>query len=500
MAAVEEEMLASGLPVAALMEKVGQAMAAWLRQQPGLLAKGVVVLVGPGHNGGDGLVVARELHLSGVKVQVWAPLPFRQPLMAQHWSHVNWLGIQQLQNSPDVAGEALWIEALFGLGQSRPLPETLASLLQARQSRQPGKLVSLDVPAGLCSDSGRPLLGGAAVASRTLTVGLIKQGLVQDLAIAQVGRLVRIDMGLPESLLQQFSAQQPLRICAKDLSTLPWPQPAPGAMKYERGRVLVIAGSDDYPGAALLAIKGAIASGAGSIQAAVPIAVANQLWQVAPEVVLKAALDSSAAGEMTIGPWLASHDLSRVDAVLIGPGLGRSQESWSVMAEPLQRFEGLLVLDADALNQLALSNQGWQWFKQRQGPTWITPHLEEFRRLFPQIKDLQPLDAAVKASRLCGAVVLLKGAHSVVADSSSAAWQLGETVSRVARTGLGDLLAGYAAGVGSLDVATAGGCKGESLAAVALAHAEAARRSHRGSSAGAIANSLAELTISLQSN
>jgi NAD(P)H-hydrate epimerase len=96
--------------------------------------------------------------------------------------------------------------------------------------------------------------------------------------------------------------------------------------------------------------------------------------------------------------------------------------------------------------------------------------------------------------------VLLKGAHSVVADSSSAAWQLGETVSRVARTGLGDLLAGYAAGVGSLDVATAGGCKGESLAAVALAHAEAARRSHRGSSAGAIANSLAELTISLQSN
>ncbi|MFL0750928.1 MAG: NAD(P)H-hydrate dehydratase [Prochlorococcus sp.] len=500
MAALEEEMFASGLPIAALMEKVGQAMAAWFRQQPGLLANGVVVLVGPGHNGGDGLVVARELHLAGVKVQVWAPLPIRQSLTLQHWSYVNWLGIEQLQNSPDIAAEALWVEALFGLGQTRQLPETLASLLQARQSCQPGKLVSLDVPAGLCSDAGRPLPGGAAVASRTLTVGLIKQGLVQDGAIAHVGHLVRVDMGVPKSLLQQLPKRQPRRICSADLSTLPWPQPAPGAMKYQRGRVLVIAGSDDYLGAASLAIKGAIASGAGSIQAVVPVAVADQLWQVAPEVVLKAALDSSASGGMNVGPWLANHDLSRVDAILIGPGLGRSEESWSDMAEPLRLFAGLLVLDADALNRLALSNQGWQWLKQRQGPTWITPHLAEFRRLFPQIKDREPLDAAIEAARLCGVVVLLKGAHSVVADPSSAAWQLGETASWVARSGLGDLLAGYAAGLGSLVFATAGICQGESLAAVALLHAEAARRCQTGSSAGSIANSLAALTISMQSN
>ena len=132
MAALEEEMFASGLPVAALMEKVGQAMAAWFRQHPELLADGVVVLVGPGHNGGDGLVVARELHLAGVKVQLWAPLPIRQPLTAQHWTYVKSLGIQQLDHAPDVAGEPVWIEALFRLGQSRPLSEMLATLLLAR--------------------------------------------------------------------------------------------------------------------------------------------------------------------------------------------------------------------------------------------------------------------------------------------------------------------------------------------------------------------------------
>ena len=502
MAGLEEDMFASGLPVAALMEKVGQAMAAWFRQQSELLADGVVVLVGPGHNGGDGLVVARELHLAGVKVQLWAPLPIRQPLTAQHWTYVKWLGIQQLDHAPDVAGEPVWIEALFGLGQSRPLPETLATLLQARQRCQPGKLVSLDVPAGLCSDSGIPFPGGAAVAMTTLTVGLLKQGLIQDAAIDHVGRLVRVDMGVPEILLKQLPQSQPRRLCSADVATLPWQHPAARAMKYERGRVLVIAGSDDYPGAAFLAIQGAIASGAGSIQAAVPVAVADQLWQVAPEVVLAAALESSAAGGMAVATWLASHDLSRFDAVLIGPGLGRGGEPWSVLAEPLQRFAGLLVLDADGLNRLALATDGWQWLQQRQGHTWLTPHAGEFRRLFPQLKARQPLDAALEASRLCGAAVLLKGAHSVVADPSGAAWQLAETASWVARTGLGDLLAGYAAGLGSMDAAKAQAChcQGESLAAVALLHAEAARRCRQGSSARSIAQSLAELTISLQSN
>ena len=134
-----------------------------------------------------------------------------------------------------------------------------------------------------------------------------------------------------------------------------------------------------------------------------------------------------------------------------GDGGGKS----GALNSALKQLQGewVLVLDADGLNRLALATDGWQWLQQRQGHTWLTPHAGEFRRLFPQLKARQPLDAALEASRLCGAAVLLKGAHSVVADPSGAAWQLGEPAGWVARSGLGDLLAGYAAGLGSMDSA-----------------------------------------------
>ena len=96
MAACEQRLFDSGMPVAALMEKVGLAMAAWLLARRDLLRHGVVVLVGPGHNGGDGLVVARELHLAGVEVSLWCPLPIRKPLTAEHLRHGEWLGLQRL--------------------------------------------------------------------------------------------------------------------------------------------------------------------------------------------------------------------------------------------------------------------------------------------------------------------------------------------------------------------------------------------------------------------
>ena len=96
MAALEQEWLASGLPVPALMEKVGLGMAAWCLARPQLLTDGVLVLVGPGHNGGDGLVVARELAQAGVRVRFWCPLPLRQALTQEHHRHLQWLGMAEL--------------------------------------------------------------------------------------------------------------------------------------------------------------------------------------------------------------------------------------------------------------------------------------------------------------------------------------------------------------------------------------------------------------------
>jgi NAD(P)H-hydrate epimerase len=165
--------------------------------------------------------------------------------------------------------------------------------------------------------------------------------------------------------------------------------------------------------------------------------------------------------------------LERLDAVLVGPGLGPVQlggqggkglEPWW---STLQAFSGLLVVDADGLNRIHPA-----WLKDRAGPTWITPHAGEFGRLWPELRALPPLEAAAEAARLSGASVLLKGARSVIAAADGRRWQLMEACGEAARAGLGDVLAGYAAGLGARLGAPSGGTPDASgLALAALDHA-----------------------------
>ncbi len=478
MAALEGELFASGLPVEALMEKAALAVSRRLLEgspsNPGLpLAAGVVVLVGPGHNGGDGLVVARELHLAGVPVRLWCPFERRKPLTERHLSHARWLGIPVLEEPPDPRDGGLWIDALFGNGQRRPPGEAIESLLGARELAGAGALLAIDGPTGLCFDTGRVLGRQAARADLTLCIGLWKQGLVQDPALGWVGRLERVDLGLPRALLASLPLEQPLGLGGpgggqEDGVRAPRPKPDPAAGKYGRGRLLVIAGSDTYRGAAHLALAGATASGVGSLRAVVPPRVADHLWMVMPHVVLEQRP-------------LAEGGLERLDAVLVGPGLGPlaagagkngDREPWW---EDLQAFPGLLVVDADGLNRIQPT-----WLKRRAGPTWITPHAGEFSRLWPDLVALPALEAAAQAASACGATVLLKGARSVIAAADGRRWQLMDACGDVARAGLGDGLAGYAAGLGARYGAMKGSQPNASgLAVAALDHAMAGCRSEQ---------------------
>lgn len=384
MAQLEQQLFDSGLPVEALMEKAALAISARLLREPEALRQGVLLLVGPGHNGGDALVVARELHLAGVRVRLWSPFERHKPLTDSHWRHARWLGIERLSSSPDPAENTLWIDGLFGIGQRRSPGEEIETLLGDRARLRPDQLVAIDTPTGLCADSGRLLGSWAARARRTYCLGLIKQGLVQDRALAWVGQLVRLDLGLPAALLEQLPPTQPLGLSGLDQSSAPSPQPAPEADKYGRGRLLVVSGSAAYPGAALLSLLGASASGCGSLRAAVPEPVAQQLWSLLPHVVLGP--DPGEPGA-----------LARFDAVLIGPGLvpagsaerpAATQPFW----EALQAFAGLVVIDADGLNRLAAGEAGeaMAWLQARQGATWLTPHGGEFVRLFPDLAGEPP--------------------------------------------------------------------------------------------------------------
>jgi hydroxyethylthiazole kinase-like uncharacterized protein yjeF len=472
MADLEQQLFASGLPVEALMEKAALAVAQRLLNQHGevLQRHGALVLVGPGHNGGDGLVVARELGLHGLAVAIWSPFESHKPLTASHLRHAEWLGIPRLAAPPDPAGLGLWIDALFGIGQSRPPSAQLLELLAARERQRPGRLVAIDVPTGLDADQGRCLGERAARACTTYSLGLLKTGLIQDQALAWVGQLERVDLGLPAALLATLPPRQPLALAAGDLQQAPWPRPDPAAAKYGRGRLLLVAGSRRFPGAAALALAGADASGCGSLQAALPEQLAASLWSKAPQVVVRRSLTCNAAGNLELAA-LAAEDGSRLDAIVLGPGLGPGLEADGEAWEWLQRFRGLLLLDADGLNRLASrGDAALPWLRQRQGPTWLTPHPGEFARLFPSWATLPPLQAAARAAEASGAAVLLKGARTVVAGSENGPWQLRSAAAAAARAGQGDVLAGYAGGLGAMAMAAGQGAPASVLATAALAH------------------------------
>ena len=519
MADLERQLFASGLPVEALMEKAALAVSRRLLADHGqrLRRHGALVLVGPGHNGGDGLVIARELQLAGVATAIWSPFSEHKPLTACHWRHALWLGIERLSQPPPAEGPALWIDALFGIGQRRPTGAAIETLLAERQRLQPAALVAVDVPTGICADSGRLLGAVAARACTTYTIGLIKTGLVQDQALSWVGKLERIDLALPQALLDRLPQQQPLALAAADLAELPALPLDPALGKYGRGRLLLVAGSDRYRGAAALALAGATASGCGSVRAALPEAVAAGLWQSQPHVVIQRSLASGPAGSLALGE-LQSTDLQRLDALVLGPGIGTAVGEKAVGEKAvgekavgslavgekaagggavsgsagideeisgaeldfwraLQRSPALLLLDADGLNRLAgpIARQfgvsSAAWLSGRLGPSWITPHAGEFARLFPELASLPALEAAAAAARASGAAVLLKGARTVVAAPDGRCWQLRQAASAVARAGLGDVLAGYAGGLGALALAAGWPADAQLLAAAALAHA-----------------------------
>ena len=489
---IEKEMFSMGMPVEALMEKVGIGISSRILDRQGLIENGAIVLIGPGHNGGDGLVVARELYMAGVDISIWCPFPLKKELTQKHFDYAMKIGIRCLEHKPDWNSDLLWIEALFGLGQSRGISDEIVNLLKLKKKFSPKKLISIDVPAGLDSDDGNIKSRKSCKASSTITLGLFKSGLIQDSAIDFVGDLERLDINIPNKILAELPENQPLRISFSDLPTFDWPKPSKSKSKYQRGRVLVVAGSNKYRGAAFLSLNGALASGVGSVSAFLPDSVSSGIWKTHPEILLLGDLNTFQDGSSDFSKVLNEIDLNRFDSILIGPGLGIAKEK-DCFGEELQGFNGLLILDADAINRLSLTSKGWEWLNDRKGPTWLTPHLDEFKRLFPLIDCSNPLKAGIKAAKMCNSSVLLKCAHSVIADPLGKTWQIGQVNSSVARTGFGDVLAGFVSGMGAHGLASNKKLDTSLLASSALIHAYAGAFCMEGSTASTISAFLGEL-------
>ena len=488
---IENDLFNDGMPEAALMEKVGIKVSNWFLEREKLLKRGVVVIIGPGHNGGDGAVIARELFLKGYLVSVWCPFQIRKTLTIKHLSYLSSLGIKILNDAPDLEKNELWIDAVFGNNQRRGTDSNLIRLFNEKSKINKGKIVSIDIPTGLNPTTGKPFADNAVKANHTLSIGLKKIGLMQDSAIPYVGKIHNIEIGIFKNHLAKLN-EKILSLSKKDIKDVSLFVPSFNSDKYSRGRTLLIVGSEKYPGAALLAIKGALASGVGSITALSPKSVANLIWNSSPEVVINDFAKSSEEGNSLFSDFL-NKDLNRYETILIGPGIGVDITDWEKAVGYLYDFKGTLILDADALNRIAKSKNGSKFFLERSFQTWITPHYKEFKRLFPDLDEHNRVNLALKAANQFNLDLLLKGANSIISDSKGSVWQIYDSDPFSARAGLGDLLSGFISGLCALELSSGEIINAESFAKYVFLHSYAASNSSKGSTASLVGNHLSKI-------
>jgi len=494
---LENDIFSKGMPMEALMEKVGIEISNWLLKRKELLKNGVVVAIGPGHNGGDGAIIARELFLKGVLVTVWCPFPIKKTITARHLNYITSIGVQNSKEIPDPKKNNLWIDAIFGNNQKRSLNNEPIEIFNKKFEGNFGKIVSIDIPTGLCPNTGEIFGEKAVKANYTIAIGLKKVGILQDTAMPYVGNVVHLNIGLTCNQISKIS-KKILCITPKDIHGIKFSMPLNNVSKHSRGRTLLIAGSNKYLGSASLVIKGALSSGVGFINAFLPETVAKSIWQVAPEIVVDCCMKNSPKGDSLIHDSLKETNLSKFDSIVLGPGIGIDVADWENSLEYLLEYRGLLILDADALNRIARSELGYKFFLKRKFKTWITPHKKEFERLFPDMKAINDIELATNTANQNKIGVLLKGANSIIADEKGFAWQIHGSDPSSARAGFGDLLSGFVGGMSAIELASGLDITTESFAKYVFLHSYAALKTKKGSSAITIGDKLSKIIRQLK--
>jgi NAD(P)H-hydrate epimerase len=440
MQAIEQRLFDGGMPVAALMEKVAGRIAQWMQgQYPRDRYPRVGVLVGPGHNGGDALVAARELYHQGYGVVLHPLTDRRKPLTEAHWRYAQHLGLPSVPLA-DLALCDVILDGGFGFGLTRALTGAIAAAVDTLNGWD-HPMISIDLPSGLHTDTGQPL-GTTLRATHTLCLGLWKRGLLQDAALPWIGAAVLLPFDIPPADITAIGGAPPLhRRLIPEIAIAHLPlQRHPTIHKYRAGHVLIVAGSTRYGGAALLAGQGAIASGVGMVTLVVPDRLRLTALAQFPEALVIGAAETETGA---IAALPEAVDLDRYDAIACGPGL--TPES-GVLAT-VWDSDRPLVLDADGLNGLAQRSR--LGHTPRRAPTLLTPHPGEFQRLFPDAwaAAADPIAAAAAAAAASGHLILLKGARTVIAHPDGRLWSNPHSTPALARGGSGDVLTGLVGGL-----------------------------------------------------
>jgi hydroxyethylthiazole kinase-like uncharacterized protein yjeF len=438
MAQADRLTIASGVAGISLMENAGVAVAE--RVAARAPSGPIVVVTGPGNNGGDGYVAARALAARGFEVRV-AQLGDRAALKGDAAIAASrWIGPVEAAEPGGLAGAALIIDALFGAGLNRPVEGAARALIEAINATGL-PVVAVDLPSGISGDSGATM-GVAVRAVETVTFFRRKPGHLLMPGRLHCGRLTVADIGIPPSVLEEIAPRQWANEPPLWLSC--FPRPSVEGHKYNRGHAVIVSGPMPSTGAAKLAARSALRAGAGLVTIASPFdaLVAHAAESVA---VMVREVDSAAA----LVEFLTD---KRRNAVVLGPGGGVGEGMREQVTAALASGTAV-VLDADALTSFAgeLPQLGDAIRGRNDRPVILTPHEGEFSRLFNVIDQDNNVKSKLEkikiAARKTGAIVLLKGPDTVIAAPDGRAAITANAPATLATAGSGDVLAGIVGGL-----------------------------------------------------
>jgi hydroxyethylthiazole kinase-like uncharacterized protein yjeF len=441
----------AGVPSLTLMENAGRAVAEAIVRRFG--AGPTLVLCGPGNNGGDGFVAARYLRQWGWPVRVAAAgdrarLKGDAAVMAERWGDaVEAVSTRSLEQA------SLIVDGLFGAGLDRPISGDLAGVINTTNASKGRTVVAIDIPSGILGASGE-IAGTAFEASLTVTFFRKKPGHLLLPGRLNCSETLVADIGIPDSVLARIgpkmteNSRPSGHLRNRSLSQ----------HKYDYGHAVVVSGDRSHTGAARLAAMAAQRVGAGLVTVASPPDAMSVNAAHLTAIMLAQVSD---AGELAA--LLEDH---RKNAVLIGPAAGVGGET-RAKTHACLASGATVVLDADALTSFAEAPEAL--FSAIRESVVMTPHEGEFSRLFHVSGS--KVERALAAAKQSGAVVLLKGADTVIATPDGRAVINSNAPPTLATAGSGDVLAGLVAGLLAQGISPF-----EAAAAAAWFHGEAARR------------------------
>ncbi len=436
-----------GIPSAVLMERAGVSVVKHIiRLFPNVR---VIVLAGGGNNGGDGLVIARELfnHSFDVRVILLSDIDKLSPDNKLQYEIAKKLGINIIFKSSVTVGDlkdSIIIDAILGTGLSNPVRDKLAKVIDM-VNRIDGRVVAVDIPSGISSDTGE-VMGKAIRTDLTVTFGLPKRGHLIFPGREYTGELFIENIGFPQSLLA--SEMLYVESVEKEQMGLLIPDRPDNSHKGDYGHLLVVGGARGKTGAAIMTAKAALKAGSGLVTIGVPETMIDIFQNKVIEEMTTPLPDNGKGGFSKASfEDIIEFIKDNADVVAIGPGMGYDNDTLEVLSLLIKASPVPLIIDADGLNSLSLLayNELIKLLINANSPVIITPHPGEMARLRHSPMKKDRIETTRRFAQDAGVYTILKGSPTIIAEPEGMTFINSTGNSGMATAGSGDVLTGIIA-------------------------------------------------------